>query len=88
MTQTDRETNKQLASVLLELFKILEDRKVDSEEGAQLCKACVVILRKIRGRIPKLWQRIAIDTVINILNEVHDYLMSLDRYKTHVTRDI
>ena len=88
MTQTDRETNKQLASVLLELFKILEDRKVDSQEGAQLCKACVVILRKIRGRIPKLWQRIAIDTVINILNEVHEYLMSLDRYKNHVPRDI
>ena len=55
---TDPKTNKDLALILLELFKILEDRKVDAKEGAQLCKACVVILQKIRSRIPKLWQRI------------------------------
>ena len=75
----DQETNKQLASVLLELFKILDDRKVDAKEGAQLCQACVMILHKIRSRIPKLWQRIAIDTVINILNEVREYLLNLDK---------
>ena len=74
----DHETNKDLAIILLELFKILEDRKVDAKEGAQLCKACVIILHKIRSRIPKLWQRICIDTVINILNELAEYLHGLD----------
>ncbi len=74
----DHETNKDLAIILLELFKILEDRKVDAKEGAQLCKACVIILHKIRSRIPKLWQRICIDTVINILNELAEYLRGLD----------
>ena len=77
MTQ-DHETNKDLAIILLELFKILEDRKVDAKEGAQLCKACVIILHKIRSRIPKLWQRICIDTVINILNELAEYLHGLN----------
>ena len=74
----DQETNKQLANVLFELFKILEDRKVDAKEGAQLCRACVLILQKIRSRVPKLWQRIAIDTVINILLEVSEYLNELE----------
>ena len=74
----DQQTNKELANVLFELFKILEDRKVDAKEGAQLCRACVLILQKIRGRVPKLWQRIAIDTVINILLEVSEYLNELE----------
>jgi len=74
---TDPKTNKELALILLELFKILEDRKVDAKEGAQLCKACVVILQKIRSRIPKLWQRICIDTAINILLELSEYLLGL-----------
>ena len=74
----DQETNKQLANVLFELFKILEDRKVDAKEGAQLCRACVLILQKVRSRVPKLWQRIAIDTVINILLEVSEYLNELE----------
>lgn len=74
----DHETNRQLASVLLELFKILEDRKIDAQEGSQLCRACVLILRKVRNRVPKLWQRICIDTSINILNEVAEYLKDLE----------
>jgi len=74
----DQQTNKELANVLFELFKILEDRKVDAKEGSQLCRACVLILQKIRGRVPKLWQRIAIDTVINILLEVAEYLNELE----------
>jgi len=77
----DQETNKDLANVLIDLFRILEDRKVTATEGAQLCKACVVILQKIRGRVPKLWQRIAIDTVINILLEVSEYLIDLENGK-------
>ena len=79
----DQETNRELASVLFELFRILEDKKVDAKEGAQLCRACVLILQKIRGRVPKLWQRIAIDTVINILLEVSEYLNEL---KDHAKR--
>ncbi len=74
----DQKTNKDLANVLFELFRILEDKKVDAKEGAQLCRACVVILQKVRGRVPKLWQRIAIDTVINILLEVSEYLNDLE----------
>lgn len=74
----DQKTNKDLANVLFELFRILEDKKVDAREGAQLCRACVVILQKVRGRVPKLWQRIAIDTVINILLEVSEYLNDLE----------
>ena len=74
----DQETNRELASVLFELFRILEDKKVDAKEGAQLWRACVLILQKIRGRVPKLWQRIAIDTVINILLEVSEYLNELE----------
>jgi len=77
----DQQTNKDLANVLIDLFRILEDRKVTATEGAQLCKACVVILQKIRGRVPKLWQRIAIDTVINILLEVSEYLIDLENGK-------
>ena len=77
----DQETNKDLANVLIDLFRILEDRKVTATEGSQLCKACVVILQKIRGRVPKLWQRIAIDTVINILLEVSEYLIDLENGK-------
>jgi len=77
----DQQTNKDLANVLIDLFRILEDRKVTATEGAQLCKACVVILQKIRGRVPKLWQRIAIDTVINILLEVSEYLLELEHGK-------
>jgi len=74
----DQKTNRDLANVLFELFRILEDKKVDAKEGAQLCRACVVILQKVRGRVPKLWQRIAIDTVINILLEVSEYLNDLE----------
>ena len=74
----DSTTEKQLYTVLLELFKILEDRTIDAKEGSQLCKVCVMILRKIRSRVPRLWQRIAIDTVINILNEVSEYLITLE----------
>jgi hypothetical protein len=77
MTQ-DKETEKQLYTVLLDLFRILEDRKIDAREGAQLCRACILILQKIRSRVPKLWQRIAIDTVVNILNEVGEYLRGLE----------
>jgi|TARA_R100000353_G_scaffold172323_1_gene137380 hypothetical protein len=75
----DLQTDRQLYQVLLELFKILEDRVIDAKEGSQLCKACVMILRKLRGRVPKLWQRIMIDTVINILNEVSEYLLNLEQ---------
>ena len=78
MKMQDQKTNKDLANVLFELFRILEDKKVDAREGAQLCRACVVILQKVRGRVPKLWQRIAIDTVINILLEVSEYLNDLE----------
>ncbi len=78
MTETDQKTNRDLANILFELFKILEDRKVDAQEGAQLCRACVVILQKVRSRVPKLWQRIAIDTVVNILLEVAEYLKDLN----------
>jgi|TARA_R100000664_G_scaffold26000_1_gene36102 hypothetical protein len=74
----DQKTNRDLANVLFELFRILEDKKVDAKEGSQLCRACVVILQKVRGRVPKLWQRIAIDTVINILLEVSEYLNDLE----------
>jgi len=74
----DRPTEKQLYQILLELFKILEDRTIDAKEGSQLCRACVLILHKIRGRVPRLWQRITIDTVINILNELSEYLMQLE----------
>jgi len=76
----DRKTEKDLYSVLIELFKILEDRTIDAKEGAQLCKACILILQKIRARVPKLWQRITIDTSINILNELSEYLISLNRH--------
>ena len=75
---TDRQTEKQLYQVILELFRILEDRTIDAKEGAQLARVCVMILHKIRGRVPRLWQRIAIDTVINILNEVSEYLESME----------
>ena len=75
----DQQTNKDLAAVLLELFKILEDRTVDAREGAQLCKACIMILHKIRPRVPKLWQRITVDTVINILLELSSYLLDLEK---------
>jgi exonuclease VII small subunit len=75
---TDRKTEKELYEVLIELFRILEDRVIDSKEGAQLCRACILILQKIRSRVPKLWQRITIDTVINILNEVQEYLIGLE----------
>ena len=75
---SDKVTEKQLYGVLLELFRILEDRVIDSKEGAQLCRACILILQKIRSRVPKLWQRITIDTVINILNEVQEYLLGLE----------
>ena len=74
----DRKTEKELYEVLIDLFRILEDRVIDSKEGAQLCRACIMILQKIRSRVPKLWQRITIDTVINILNEVQEYLIGLD----------
>ena len=74
----DRKTEKELYEVLIDLFRILEDRVIDSKEGAQLCRACIMILQKIRSRVPKLRQRITIDTVINILNEVQEYLIGLD----------
>jgi hypothetical protein len=75
----DRTTEKDLYSVLIELFRILEDRTIDAQEGAQLCRACVLILQKIRTRVPKLWQRITIDTSINILNELSEYLITLNK---------
>ena len=75
----DQETNKELAKVLLELFVILEDRKITAQEGIQLCKACVKILHKIRSRVPKLWQRICIDTVCNVLLEVSEHLDKMER---------
>lgn len=82
----DQESNRELAKVLLELFRILEDKKVDAQEGAQLSRACVVILRKVRSRVPKLWQRICIDTAMNILQELSEYLDNLERNHA-TTRD-
>jgi len=75
----DRQTEKQLYQVILELFRILEDRTIDAKEGAQLCRVCILILHKLRGRVPKLWQRITIDTVVNILNELSEYLKSFEQ---------
>lgn len=79
-TEEDRQRNKEIAVILLDLFRILDDRKITTEEGIELCKACVKILHKIRDRVPKLWQRICIDTACNVLLEVSQYLDNLERH--------
>ena len=74
----DQETNKELASILIQLFKALEDRVIDAKEGASLCRAVVLIIAKIRPRLPKLWQRLVIDTASNILVETSQFLDGLE----------
>ena len=75
----DHETNKEIGRILLSLFQALEDRVINATEGAELCRAVVVIIAKIRSRLPKLWQRILLDTASNILTETASYLEDLEK---------
>lgn len=77
MTQ-DHETNKELAHILIQLFSALEDRVIDAREGAQLCRAVVMIIAKVKPRLPKIWHRLLLDTASNVLKEASDYLDGLE----------
>ena len=77
MTQ-DHETNKELAHILIQLFSALEDRVIDAREGAQLCRAVVMIIAKVKPRLPKIWHRLLLDTPSNVLKEASDYLDGLE----------
>tara|TARA_R100001443_G_scaffold116528_1_gene137193 strand:- start:4981 stop:5217 length:237 start_codon:yes stop_codon:yes gene_type:complete len=76
--KTDHETNKELAHILIQLFSALEDRVIDAREGAQLCRAVVMIIAKVKPRLPKIWHRLLLDTASNVLKEASDYLDGLE----------
>jgi len=75
---TDQQTNKEIAHILIQLFAALEDRVIDAQEGASLCQAVIIIIAKIRPRLPKIWHRLVLDTAANILQETADFLKGLE----------
>jgi hypothetical protein len=69
-----KEHDNELSAILIQLFSILDDRTIDAEEGILICRAGMQLLKKVREKMPKYWQRILIDASCTALEECAQFL--------------
>ena len=62
-----------LATILFQLFQILEDRTITPQEGVELCNAIAFLCQKLKPSMPKYWQRFLLDSVSNACKEGAEY---------------
>ena len=69
---------KNLASILFQLFQVLEDRVITPSEGKELCIAISFLCNKIKESMPKYWQRFLLNAVGEACKEGAEYFGGLD----------
>tara|TARA_R110000737_G_scaffold274180_1_gene281091 strand:- start:75 stop:314 length:240 start_codon:yes stop_codon:yes gene_type:complete len=73
-----KQNDQEVALLIFQLMKALEDRSIDAKEGALLCQGAIKLITKVRGQLPRLWQRFLMDTAISALEEAAKYLQSVE----------
>ena len=69
---------KNLASILFQLFQVLEDRVITPSEGKELCVAISFLCNKIKESMPKYWQRFLLNAAAEACKEGAEYFGGLD----------
>lgn len=68
--------DEQFLQLIMSLVGSLEDRSLSPEEAIKLIGMVINLLSKLRSNVKLWWHRIAIDSVISILKDTREELLS------------
>jgi predicted RNA binding protein with dsRBD fold (UPF0201 family) len=71
------ENTQDFIKVMSQLMHALEDRELDAEEGALLCKTAAQLINRCRPLFTKWWQRALLDSARSALEECSNHLDKL-----------
>ena len=74
---TDPQNTRDFVKVMAQLIHALEDRELDAEEGAMLCKTASSLINRCRPLFKKWWQRALLDSAASALAECGEHLQKL-----------